>query len=108
MQLTIDLTPTQEAQLLAVAESEGLDPQTLLQRLVSEQLPAAMERRNLVAPAVPISAENQAAIALLDSWIAEDATDDPEELRRAEEELAEFKRQMNANRVASADTLVFP
>jgi hypothetical protein len=28
-------------------------------------------------------------------WRAEDATTDPEELRKAEEELAEFKKAMN-------------
>ncbi len=35
---------------------------------------------------------------LLQSWIDEDATDDPDEIRVAEQELAEFKRAMNENR----------
>ena len=55
-----------------------------------------------------IDAENAAAIALLKSWREQDATDDPEEIRQAEEELAEFKRNMNANRAATGERLVYP
>ncbi len=55
-----------------------------------------------------IDAENAAAIALLKSWREQDAADDPEELRKAEEEYAEFKRNMNANRAATGERLVYP
>jgi hypothetical protein len=55
-----------------------------------------------------IDAENAAAIALLKAWREQDATDDPEEVRKAEEELAEFKRNMNANRAATGERLVYP
>ena len=55
-----------------------------------------------------IDAENAAAIALLQSWREEDATNDPEEIRVAEEDLAEFKRNMNANRIATGERLVYP
>jgi hypothetical protein len=55
-----------------------------------------------------IDAENDATIALLQSWIAEDATDDPEEIRKAEEELAEFKRNINAPRKEAGERLLFP
>lgn len=55
-----------------------------------------------------IDAENAAAIALLKSWLEQDATDDPEEIRKAEEELAGFKRNMSANRIATGERLVFP
>ncbi len=55
-----------------------------------------------------IDAENAAAIALLKSWREQDATDDPEEIRKAEEELAEFKRNMNANRATTGERLVYP
>lgn len=55
-----------------------------------------------------IDAENAAAIALLDSWLVQDSTDDPEELREAEEEFEELKRNMNANRFATGERLVFP
>ena len=52
--------------------------------------------------------ENAASIALLKSWLAEDATDDPEEIRQAEEELREFKRNMNANRAATGERIPYP
>ncbi len=52
--------------------------------------------------------KNRAAIALLQSWLQTEATDDPEEIQRTEEELAEFKQRMNANRAATGERLVFP
>ncbi len=55
-----------------------------------------------------IDDENAAAIALINSWRMQEFTEDPEELRLAEEELAEFKRNMNANRVATGDEPVYP
>jgi hypothetical protein len=44
-----------------------------------------------------------ATLELLAKWRAEDATDDPEELREAEQELAEFKKTMNENRLPLSD-----
>ena len=55
-----------------------------------------------------IDAENAKAIALLDVWIAEGACADEETKRKADEELAEFKRNMNANRTATGESLVYP
>ena len=55
-----------------------------------------------------IDTEREAAIALLDSWIAEGMVADPETKRQAEEELAEFKRNMNVNRAATGDHPVYP
>jgi hypothetical protein len=49
-----------------------------------------------------------ATIALLEKWREEDATEDPELLRVAEQELAEFKKQMNENRVSAGEPLLFP
>ena len=49
-----------------------------------------------------------ATIALLEKWMAEDATDDPEEIRQAEEELAAFKEAMNRNRSESGELPLFP
>jgi hypothetical protein len=42
------------------------------------------------------------------AWWEEDATDDPEEIRRAEEELAEFKQAMNETRAAAGARLLYP
>jgi hypothetical protein len=61
------------------------------------------------APAKPaLTVEQEAAIALLDSWIAEGLAADPETKCQAEEELEEFKRNMNANRAATGDHPVYP
>ena len=62
MTLTIHFTPTEEARLDAVARQEGVDPAALAKRLVTDHLPP------LTDP------ENAASIALLNSWLAEDAT----------------------------------
>ena len=37
-------------------------------------------------------------MALIKSWLEQDATDDPEEILAAEEDLLEFKRNMNLPR----------
>ena len=42
--------------------------------------------------------ENAASVALLQYWLEQDATDNSEEIQRAQEELEEFKRGMNAER----------
>ena len=55
-----------------------------------------------------IDAENAAAIALLEFWLQEDATDDPEEIRKSEEEYNELKSNLNANRAATGERLIFP
>jgi len=65
--------------------------------------------------AVPPSADlldlatpDLATLELLLSWRREDATTDADQINAAERELAAFKRAMNENRVASAETLLFP
>jgi len=113
MRLTIELTPDQGAQLLAAAEAEGLEPRTLAQRFVMERLPNGTPplHRTTHAPDAPVPSldlKNQAAIDMLRAWIAEDATDDPEEIRQAEEELEGFKRALNATPAATGERPVFP
>ena len=49
-----------------------------------------------------------ATLELLATWKAHDATTDPEKLREADEEVAEFKKAMNANRAATGARLLFP
>lgn len=51
--------------------------------------------------------ENDPTIALLESWIAQAPTD-PEAIREAEEDLNEFKRNMNANRTITGERLPYP
>lgn len=53
-------------------------------------------------------AANAASIALLQSWLAEDATDDLEEIRKAQEELDGFKRSINAERERAGSRPIYP
>jgi len=103
MTLTIDLTPAEEARLTAAARRAGEAPADVMRKLVTEHLPPIEDERTREE-----IARNAPSIALLRSWLAEEATDDPDEIRRAEEELAEFKRNMNANRAATGERLLYP
>ncbi len=49
-----------------------------------------------------------ATLELLAAWKAEDATTDPEKLREADEEVAQFKKAMNENRATTGARLLFP
>jgi hypothetical protein len=55
-----------------------------------------------------VDAANAASIALLQSWLDEDATDDPEEIRKAQEELDEFKRAINEERERAGARRIYP
>ncbi len=100
--IALDLTPTEEARISTVARQIGLAPADYIKKLVAEHLPAV--------PATTRAAdvENTAAIALLNQWIAEDATDDPEEIRKAEAEVNELMENLNRNRIESGERPLFP
>ena len=49
-----------------------------------------------------------ATLELLAARRAEDSTTDPEKLREADDEVAEFKKAMNENRAATGARLLFP
>lgn len=92
MTLVIELTPEEEARLAAAAAQRGVEPAELARTIMAEHLPSVdneteAERR-----------KNAASIALLQSWLDEDATDDPEEIAAAERELSEFKQAVDAER----------
>jgi len=95
MTLTINLTPAEERLLRAVAQQEGLAPAELARKLVTEHLPPAPD-------------ENAASITLLQSWLDEDATDDPDEIRQAEVELEAFKQAINAERERAGARRIYP
>lgn len=66
------------------------------------------ERKEPTEQETPLADPQAAAsIALLKSWIAEAPTD-PEEIRAAEEELREFKRNMNLPRKETGARLHYP
>jgi hypothetical protein len=60
-----------------------------------------------MAPPSGNSTIDIATLELLQSWRLQDATDNPEEIRTAEQELAEFKRAMNENRTLAGEPLLY-
>ena len=64
---------------------------------MKHQTTSGTEPMPLPQPSTPGSIDT-ATLELLASWRAQDATDNPEELRAAEQELAAFKKTMNGNR----------
>ena len=59
-------------------------------------------------PQTQSGAVDTATLELLASWRQQDATADPEEVRAAERELAEFKKAMNENRALAGEPVLFP
>ena len=95
MTLTITLTHEEETRLRTAAHKAGIDPAELVRQLVTTYLP-------------PTPHENAASIALLQSWLAEEATADQDEVRQAQEELDAFKRAMNAERERAGARRLYP
>ena len=112
MRLTIELTPQQGAALSAAAGRKGVEYSELARQIVTIHLPELEAQipppQTIQRPASGPDAENLAAIALLQSWMVQDATDDPEEIRRADDEFDELRRNLNANRAATGERPVFP
>ena len=101
--ITLDLTPTEEAHISTVARQTGLAPADYVKKLVKENLPQVQPAET---PAV--DAENAAAIAQIRAWMEEEATNDPEEIRKADAELRELMQNLNKNRVESGEMPLFP
>jgi hypothetical protein len=64
-------------------------------------------------PETPTESSNNGAIdtatlELLARWQRQDATDDPEEIRAAEKELAEFKKVTNETRSLAGERILYP
>jgi hypothetical protein len=94
MTVTIELTPEEEARLRAAARDAGIDTAEWARRTLTERLP-------LLPP-------GQATRELLRAWREEDATEDLDEIRRAEEELTAFKQAMNAARDEAGARRLYP
>ena len=101
--MNYDINPQIAARLNLTARVRRIDPTMLLESLIADYLPPIPSD---VQTTPAIDAENAAAIAMFNQWIAEDATDDPEEIRKADAEVAELRRNLNANRAATGERLV--
>jgi hypothetical protein len=88
--VTLELKPAEAAAL-------NTDIETVLHRIIAQITPVA-EPESLASPSdetPPLTEKQKAAIAVLDSWRLEDATDDEEELRRRDAEFEDFKANIN-------------
>ena len=72
------------------------------------EIPASATVELKVFEEQPKAQKETATMALMKSWLEEDATDDPEEIRAAEEDLREFKRNMNQPRKEAGARLLYP
>jgi hypothetical protein len=95
MTLTITLTSEEEIRLRVAAQKEGIDPAELVYQLVRAHLS-------------PTPDENVASITLLQSWLAEDPTDNPDDIQQAQAELDAFKQAINAERERASARRISP
>ncbi len=58
-------------------------------------------------PPGPGTAVDIATLELLAAWRRQDATNDPEQIRAAEQELAEFKKAIDENRVSAGERKLY-
>jgi hypothetical protein len=68
--------------------------------------PSTIESASVPPPAM--DCVDTATLELLATWKAEDSTTDPEKIRQADEEVADFKKAMNENRAATGARPLFP
>jgi len=83
MSLVIRLSPEAESRLLREAGRAGVDASEYACRLIEEHLTA--------------NRSADSTLALLASWDAEDATEDPKELEGRRREWEDFKRALNGS-----------
>ncbi len=91
MTVELELKPELDARLRKAAQARDLTIGQYLARLVEEAVSMA---------------QNETAVALLEDWQKEDATDDPSEIEEREAEWTAFKTAVNERR--SSDRVVYP
>jgi hypothetical protein len=100
MHLSIEVSPQAGARITAAAHRRGGNIGAVIEKL-AEQLPA------VEGEAAPVDQKKIDALALLESILAEVPTD-PNELRLADAEFEEFKKNLNTNRIMAGETPPFP
>ena len=93
MTLTIELSPKTEEAIRKEARSIGVPVLEYLSKLIEDK---ANSQANEPKPA--IDERSSPAILMLQNWIRDEATDDPEAVNDAQLELDRFKSQLIANR----------
>jgi hypothetical protein len=87
MTLTVQMDEELARKLADEARRQGVDPQEYARRLIEEKVGRPEPLRT-----------NRSTLDLLAQWDREDATDDPAEIARREEELRLLKTALNENR----------
>ncbi len=90
--LSVALPDELRARVVDEASRRGVDVQSLAVELLENGLPPA------TTSAPGVSAGDAGTIALLERWMAEDATADPAELERQRAEGEEVMRNLDRNR----------
>ncbi len=88
MTLRIDFSPTEEAQLAAAAQREGIEPAALVKKLALDHLPA------------PAGEPQDPTLVLFDQWAAEDASKSSEERAQEDQMWEAFEQETNEVRRA--------
>ena len=102
MTLIIELKPEDELRLQSAARLRGVEPADYAHQLVLDNLPAIQHLE------VSNAACEYPAIALFRKWAEEDAKMSPEQIAQEVQDFEELKRNLNANRRATGERLVFP
>ena len=125
MELVLNLKPEEELRVRKEADSSGMGVnEYALLRLLGGTSSVVGQSEHALRKLDELAVRNQdektevrtilldpkaaASIALMQSWLEEDATDDPEELRIAAQDLLEFKRNMNIPRKEAGARLHYP
>jgi hypothetical protein len=90
MSLTIELSPDEHARLDAAAKQEGMAPEDLARKVLTDHLP----------PLVPPPQSEDPTLALFRQWEQEGTARTPEEAARENELWAQFQANVNETRAA--------
>jgi len=82
-----------------------LSPDIVAERVLAEH---AAESAGSNGSKDVVSAKAASAIAYLQQKLERDATDDPEEIRKAEADVDELIQNLNRNRIDSGERPIFP
>jgi hypothetical protein len=89
MTLTIELSAAEQARLTAAAKQEGLAPEALARKVLTDHLPPLVE-----------GPQEDPTLALFRQWEQEGAARTPEEAARENELWEQFQANVNETRAA--------
>jgi len=96
--MTVNISHETESKLSEIAQREGLDAASVIEKLVREYKPVVPDR---------LTADNDPLLAQIEARLASAPTD-LDAIRAAEEDLEQLMRSMNASREAVGGRLPFP